>query len=74
MIDAFSMDIELRAVRLGSHIEAVLEFCEEKNIEDYYDVTELLHPIVLEKLKSEFIQKKFFRDRTVSRSINEVFK
>lgn len=58
-IDAFNTEIETRAAQLGSYIVAITEYCEEKEM-DEYDVAELLHPIVVEKVKTEFRQRNFF--------------
>ena len=57
-LDNLSLDIERRAESVG-YINAILEFCEEKEKEDYEDVLELLHPILKEKIKQEFIDKGY---------------
>lgn len=62
-IDALSMDIERRALIYNSHINGLLDFCEEKEIEDYEDIYEQLHPILKKKIEQEFINRGYIRDK-----------
>lgn len=60
MLDNLSLKIEKDALRLGSYILAVTEYCEENTMYDYHDMKELLHPCIIEKIKQEAIDKGFF--------------
>ena len=53
-------DIENRATRLHSYIEAILEYKEDKNIDDFEDITEQLNASLKEKIKMEFKLKHHF--------------
>ena len=70
-IDAFNAEIEARAAQLGSYITAITEYCEDKDM-DEYDVADLLHPIVVEKVKTEFRQRNFFVGER-SQTLDEFF-
>lgn len=59
MNDKISMQIEELAAKRGSFVEAVLEFAEVNRIEDIRDLTDILHPITIEKIKQEFINGNF---------------
>ena len=59
-------DIETRATRLHSYIEAILEYKEEKNIDDFEDITEQLNASLIEKVKTEFKLKHYFPEETFS--------
>jgi len=59
-------DIENRAARLHSYIEAILEYKEEKNIDDFEDITEQLNASIIEKVKMEFKLKHYFPEETFS--------
>jgi hypothetical protein len=60
-LDNFNLEIEKRAAAhpTNSYIEAIKDFVEEKEM-DEYDVVELLHPIIIEKVKNEFRQRSYF--------------
>lgn len=61
MLDGLSLIIENMAqANGGSYIDAVLEYQELNEIPDVEDITESLHPHILEKLKTEFKQKNYF--------------
>ncbi len=72
-IDSVSLEIEKKASKVG-YIEAMIEFCEEKQIDEYEDVLEHLHPIVKEKIKQEFIQKNYLPKLKVAASLDNFFK
>lgn len=73
MLDNFNLDIEQRAARTGSYIEAIIELCEEKNIPEFEDVVEMLNPIVLDKIKMEYIQKNYIPELKIENSLKEFF-
>lgn len=58
-LDNFNLEIETRALAKGSYIDALTEFCEEKEM-DEYDVVELLHANIIAKVKDEFKQRNYF--------------
>lgn len=62
-------EIEIRALRLGSYIDAIIEFCFEKEIGDFENVVELLNPILIEKVKVEFYEKNFMPERKIKNSL-----
>jgi len=70
MLNNFNMDIVQRAAICGSLREAIHELKEEKQIDDYEDIIELLHPIVLEKLKMEYYVGKCFPDMKIQNSLD----
>jgi hypothetical protein len=73
MFDKLNIEIETRALQEGSYIEAIKDFCEEKEIYDYQDITILLHPIIINKLKAEFINKNYFKDKKNLTKISNLF-
>lgn len=64
-LDNLNLEIERRAAISGSYIEAIKDFCEEKEIYDFEDVTEQLDPILIKKIETEFIKKNYFRDKKI---------
>ena len=64
-------EIETRALRLGSYIDAIIEFCFEKEIGDFENVVELLNPILIEKVKTEFYEKNFIPEKKITNSLVE---
>lgn len=72
MLDQTSISIEKKAVTIG-YIDAVLEYCEERGIEDYEDTIRNLHPILLEKIKQDFIDKNFFPNKKRKIKLNGFF-
>jgi hypothetical protein len=73
MLDKLNLEIEQRAYEEGSYIEAIKSFCEDRNVLDFEDVVEVLHPIVLQKVKAEFYEKKFFRGEKPVSKLNAFF-
>jgi uncharacterized protein (DUF4213/DUF364 family) len=71
-IDNLSLDIERRALTVG-YINAFIEFCEEKEKDDYEDVLEMLHPILKDKIKQEFIEKNFLPHLKVKNPFDSFF-
>jgi hypothetical protein len=72
-IDALSLEIERRATKVG-FIEAIIDFCEEKEILEYEDILEHLHPITKEKIKQEFIDKNFIPSKKSGFKLDNFFK
>ena len=66
------MEIEKRAQNVG-YINAIIDIKEEKNMDDFETVIEQLHPLVLEKVKQEFYEKKFFPDKKIDKNILAFF-
>ena len=74
MIDQFSQTIELLASENGgSYIEALIDFAHKNHIEEFEELVDLLHPIVKDKVKTEFISKNYFPDRKVEGKLDEFF-
>jgi len=74
MIDALSLEIEKSALRCnGSYIEAVIGYCEKNDIYDYEDVIESLDPILVDKIRAEFINKKYIPSLMKKNTIEEFF-
>jgi hypothetical protein len=68
------MEIENRAITLdGSYARAVIEYCEEKNIYDYEDVTDQLSDILFNKIKTEFKMKGFIRNEKHKNQVDNTF-
>ena len=74
MLDSVNIEIEELALKNdGSYIDAIIEFSEKKGINDVEDVLEMLHPIVYEKVKSEFIEKNYIKDKPRNKSLDKFF-
>jgi hypothetical protein len=73
MLDALSVEIEQLAKENGSYIDAVLYFQAARKINDVEDIIEILHPIVVQRIKDEFIKKNFIRGIKVENPIPESF-
>lgn len=71
MLDNLSKEIELRALQEGSYIEAIKDYCELHEILDFEDVTEQLHPNVIDKIKAEFIDKHYFPDKSLGNNLSK---
>lgn len=70
MLDSINLEIEQLAQKNnGSYIEAIVEFQELKNIIDIEDIVEMLHFNIREKLKNEFIKKKYFSEKRIENSL-----
>lgn len=59
MLDQTSTKIEELYIETGSYIDAVILFAERFGIYDYEDILEVIHPILKEKIKQEFIKKNY---------------
>ena len=71
-LSGLSLVIEQYATERNSYIAAIVDFAEEKEI-DVEDVVEVLHPQIIEKLKIEFVQKNFFKDKKIDNSLVSFF-
>ena len=65
------IEIEQRAIKVG-YMQAIIDFCEEKEIYDYEDVTEQLSDVLINKIKLEARKKNYFPDKKI-KIINNVF-
>lgn len=54
-----TLKIEMMAKNTNSYIIAVLDFCEENQIAEYEDILEVLDPILVSKIRQEFIDKNY---------------
>jgi len=71
-MDSITTEIERKvATKKCSYIEAVLEFAEENEIADIEDLVEQLHPNIVDKLKTDFVKKKYFRNKKVEGTIED---
>lgn len=73
MLDNLSLRIEELAAKENSYIEAVLIFSEKFGYQEYEDILEILHPNIKEKLRQEFIDKKFLPNLKQKDSIESFF-
>lgn len=74
MLDGLNSEIERLAVaHKGSYIEALIEFREIRQIPDFEDIVELLHPNIIDKLKQEYVAKKFFPGKKVENALPSFF-
>jgi hypothetical protein len=73
MINNLDKEIEVRASQCGSYIDAIIEFCYEKHIQDYETIIELLNPILIEKIKVEFYEKNFIPEKKIKNSLADFF-
>ncbi len=74
MIDQVTIKIEEIYLETGSYIDAIIEFANKFNIQDYEDILEVVNPILKEKIKQEFIDKNYFPDKKKQTSITDFFK
>lgn len=72
MLDQVSMEIEKKAAKLG-YIDAFLEYCEERGIVEYEDTIQTIHPILKDRIKQDFIDKKYFPDKKRDITLNSFF-
>lgn len=62
-MDNTSIIIEKLALELGSYIEAMTEFKESRLPgTDYEDIVSTLNPVLIQKIRQEFINKNFVPD------------
>lgn len=74
MLDGLNTEIERLANKHnGSYIEALVEFREIREIHDFEDIVELLHPNIVQKIKQEFVSKKFFPGKKVENALPDFF-
>lgn len=74
MLDGVSKFVaEIAAKNGGHYIDAVLEYQTVNQIPDVEDITEALHPIIVEKLKQEYVQKNYFPGRKRENAIPSGF-
>lgn len=59
-IDALNLEIERRYNLNGSYIESITDFATENGVLDIEDIVDELHPVVVEKVKAEFIDRNYF--------------
>jgi hypothetical protein len=73
MLNSFNLDIEKRALSLGSYREAVLGYAEEKDME-VEDVVDLLNTIIKKKIEHEFINANLFPSKKNITKLENFFK
>lgn len=73
MIDQLSITIERLAKDTGSYIDAIIEFANMNHIEEFEEIVNLLHPTLYDKVKTEFIEKNYFKDNKIDNSIKDFF-
>lgn len=72
MLDQFNLQIEKMAKQNNSYIDAVLEFIENsEGTYDFDDIQEILHPFIIEKIKIEFIEKNYLKDKKIQNSLKD---
>jgi len=70
-MDKMSLEIEQKALELGSYIDAVVDFAEERGFGEFEEIIPLLDPIVVEKIKQEFIDKNYLPSMKRKNSMKE---
>lgn len=74
MLDNFNLNLIKKSKQEnGSLIDAIIIFCEEHTEYDFEDVVELLNPIILENLKTEFYTKKYIPAKIINNSMKNLF-
>jgi len=73
MLDNLSLKIEELAAKEGSYIDAMTIFTEKMEYYDFEDLIEVLHPLVVQKIKQEFINKKYIPHLNQKNSIENFF-
>lgn len=57
-----SLMIEQLKLQTGTYVHAFLEFCEKNYIYDCEDLLEILDPIIVSKIRQEFIDGNYIPD------------
>ena len=71
-MDNFTLEIEQRAAVNGSYKDTLMEICEERNLCEY-ELVDMLHPIILAKVKQEFIDLNHFPELKNDSSLESFF-
>jgi hypothetical protein len=66
-----SQEIEKKFLELGSYIDAVVDFAEERGFGEFEEIIPLLDPIVVDKIKNEFIEKNYLPSLKRKNSMKE---
>ena len=74
MLDNTSLTIEkMAAENNGSYIEACTIFAEKFGFHDFEDLIEVLHPLLIQKIRQEFIDKNYIPSLKPKNSLSEFF-
>lgn len=74
MLDATSLAIEkLAQENAGSYIDACTIFAEKFGFNDFEDLIEILHPLLIQKIRQEFIDKNYIPSLKPKNSLSEFF-
>jgi hypothetical protein len=57
----------------GSYMDAMLEFGRQNHLEEFEELIPLLHANIRDKIATEAIRKKFFRDQRIENSLESFF-
>lgn len=70
-LDGISLQIEQLVAQEGlSYIDATIHFCQKFGL-DLEEAKEILHPNLIEKIKTEFVKKNYFPDQKIENSIED---
>lgn len=73
-MDNLNLEIENIASKLdGDYIEAIVSFRRNHPMMDFYDIKDLLDPIVLEKVKLTAYKHNYFPNIKLSKSLDDIF-
>ena len=74
MLDNFNLSLLKRSKKENdSLMEAILLFQEEHPEYDYEDIVGLLHPIILDKLKTEVYMKGYIPSKKIKHNLESFF-
>lgn len=70
MLDPTTQKIEELKLETGNYREAFLEFAHQMEILDYEELLEVINPLLVAKIKQEFIDAGYFRNKKKNNIIN----
>ena len=72
-LDGISLQIEqLVAKEQISYVDATLHFCKKLKL-DPDEIKDIVHPNIVDKLKTEFIKNNHFPDKKLNSSLSDFF-
>lgn len=70
MLDPTTQKIEELKLEIGNYREAFIEFAHRMEIYDYEELLEVINPLLVAKIKQEFINAKYFPHQKKSNILN----
>jgi hypothetical protein len=74
MVANVTLSIENLYLETGSYKDALIEFADRFEIYDYEDILKVINPILIEKIKQEYIDLNYFPDKKKKPSVFDFMK